>query len=118
MSPILAVIAKATVGVAGKVAVFGLLERHGKVCAVVVPNCGKETLMAKIRAHAVKGAVFYTDSKLSGLGKLRQTSADASTRPPSRKARATLTALKVFGVTPSNYSSNATVCDRKIFHSI
>lgn len=61
-------------GAAGKVAVFGLLERHGRVCAVVVPNCTKETLMGKIKAYAVKGAVFYTDeftsySDLQSFGK-------------------------------------------------
>ncbi len=48
-------------GAAGKVVVFGLLERHGQVIALAVPNCTKEILMAKIKAHAVKGAVFYTD---------------------------------------------------------
>lgn len=61
-------------GAAGKVAVFGLLERHSRVCAIVVPNCTKETLMDKIRGHAVKGAVFYTDqftsySDLQSFGK-------------------------------------------------
>ncbi len=48
-------------GAAGKVAVFGTLERAGKVFTVVVPNAKKETLMAKIRAATVKGSVFYTD---------------------------------------------------------
>jgi transposase len=48
-------------GAAGKVAVFGVLERAGKVFTVVVPNCKKETLMAKIEAATVKGSVFYTD---------------------------------------------------------
>ncbi len=48
-------------GAAGKVAVFGVLERDGKVYTVAVPNCKKETLMAKITAATVKGSVFYTD---------------------------------------------------------
>ena len=48
-------------GAAGKVAVFGILERDGKVYTVAVPNCKKETLMAKIEAATVKGSVFYTD---------------------------------------------------------
>ncbi len=48
-------------GAAGKVAVFGILERAGRVYTVAVPNCQKETLMAKIEAATVKGAVFYTD---------------------------------------------------------
>lgn len=48
-------------GAAGKVAVFGILERAGKVFTVAVPDCKKETLMAKLRAATVKGSVFYTD---------------------------------------------------------
>ena len=48
-------------GAAGKVRVFGLLERGGKVYSVVVPDCTKETLMAKIRDQSVKGSVYYTD---------------------------------------------------------
>ena len=42
-------------------AVFGILERAGRVYTVAVPNCKKETLMAKIEAATVKGSVFYTD---------------------------------------------------------
>lgn len=48
-------------GAAGKTAVFGILERDGRVCTVVVPDCRKETLMALIEGAAVKGSVFYTD---------------------------------------------------------
>ena len=61
-------------GAAGKVAVFGVLERAGKVYTVAVPDCKKETLMAKIEAATVKGSVFYTDefssyNDLSRFGK-------------------------------------------------
>lgn len=52
-------------GAAGKVAVFGILERAGKVYTVAVPDCKKETLMAKLRAATVKGSVFYTDEFVS-----------------------------------------------------
>lgn len=48
-------------GAAGKVAVFGLLERDRQVLALVVPDVSKETLMAKIKAHCLKGAVYFTD---------------------------------------------------------
>ncbi|MFO0796135.1 MAG: IS1595 family transposase [Gemmataceae bacterium] len=48
-------------GAGGKVAVFGILERAGRVYTVAVPDCKKETLMAKIEAATVKGSVFYTD---------------------------------------------------------
>ena len=61
-------------GAAGKVAVFGVLERGGKVFTVAVPDCKKETLMAKIEASTVKGSVYYTDefssyNDLARLGK-------------------------------------------------
>ncbi len=52
-------------GAAGKVAVFGILERAGKVYTVAVPDCRKETLMAKIQAATVKGSIFYTDEFVS-----------------------------------------------------
>jgi transposase len=54
-------------GAAGKVTVFGLLERNGRVCTVVVENVKKETLMAKIEAKSVKGSVYYTDQLQSYL---------------------------------------------------
>jgi transposase len=53
-------------GAGGKVAVFGILERAGKVFTVAVPDCEKETLMAKIRAATVKGSVFNTDVRSHG----------------------------------------------------
>jgi transposase len=52
-------------GAPGKVAVFGILERDGKVYTVAVPDCKKETLMAKITSATVKGSVFYTDEFVS-----------------------------------------------------
>ena len=57
-------------GAAGKVRVFGLLERGGRVYSVVVPDCTKETLMAKIRDHSAKGSVYYTD-EFGGYNDLR-----------------------------------------------
>ena len=55
-------------GAAGKVPVFGILERAGRVYTVAVPDCKKETLMAKIEATTVKGSVFYTDEFASYNG--------------------------------------------------
>ena len=57
-------------GAAGEVRVFGLLERGGKDYSVVVPDCTKETLMANIRAHSVKGSVYCTD-EFGGYNDLR-----------------------------------------------
>ena len=48
-------------GAAGKVTVFGMLERKGKIYATLVDNVSAETLMNEIKKHAEKGSVFYTD---------------------------------------------------------
>jgi transposase-like protein len=52
-------------GCGRKVAVFGVLERAGKVYNVAVPDCRKETLMAKIEAATVKGSIFNIDEFVS-----------------------------------------------------
>jgi len=54
----------------GKVAVQGLLERHGKdghstVRMSVVPNIRKGTLQANVRANVESGSSVYTDALLS-----------------------------------------------------
>jgi transposase-like protein len=54
----------------GKVAVQGLLARHGKdghsvVRASVVPNVRKTALQANVRQHVRRGAHVYTDELLS-----------------------------------------------------
>jgi len=46
---------------AGKVAVFGLLKRRGKVYTRPVPNVTRETLRAVIRQKVPKGATIYSD---------------------------------------------------------
>ncbi|MFN2576479.1 MAG: IS1595 family transposase [Pyrinomonadaceae bacterium] len=48
-------------GGAGKVAVMGLLERHGEVRTHVVSNVQAETLQSRIRQHVESGANLYTD---------------------------------------------------------
>jgi transposase-like protein len=48
-------------GGAGKVAVMGLLERHGEVRTHVVSNTQAETLQARIREHVEVGSSLYTD---------------------------------------------------------
>ena len=49
-------------GAGGKVPVFGLLKRGGKVHAVVIPNVQKATLLPIIRARIQPDSVVYTDS--------------------------------------------------------
>jgi len=46
----------------GKVAVMGLLERHGKVRAMVVPNTKRSSLQREVYSHVETGSRVYTDA--------------------------------------------------------
>ena len=48
-------------GAAGKIKVFGMLERQGKIFTTIVDNVTAETLMNEIKSNSEKGSVFYTD---------------------------------------------------------
>jgi transposase len=49
-------------GAAGKVAVFGILKRGGRVYTIIAPDLRRETLMPVIRDKVVPDSVVYTDS--------------------------------------------------------
>ena len=49
-------------GAGGKVAVFGILKRGGRVHTMVAPDLRRETLMPAIRDKVVPDSVVYTDS--------------------------------------------------------
>lgn len=49
-------------GAAGKVPVFGLLKRGGRVHALVIPNARTETLFPIIREKIKPDSIVYTDS--------------------------------------------------------
>jgi transposase-like protein len=55
-------------GTVGKSAVFGLLERHGKVRTKVVKNRKRGTLQAEVRANVAPGSELYTDALASYEG--------------------------------------------------
>ena len=48
-------------GAAGKVPVFGILERNGKVLVTVVPNVTAETLISLTVKTVRRGSIVYTD---------------------------------------------------------
>jgi len=48
-------------GVAGKVAVFGLLKRGGKVYTAIIADAKRETLMPIIREKVTPDSIVYTD---------------------------------------------------------
>jgi transposase len=49
-------------GAAGKVPVFGLLKRGGRVYTVMLPNAKAATLLSIVREKVVPDSVVYTDS--------------------------------------------------------
>ena len=49
-------------GGSGKVAVMGLLERHGEVRTVVVPNVRRKSLHGQVTQHVEQGATVYSDA--------------------------------------------------------
>jgi transposase-like protein len=52
----------------GKVAVMGLLERHGELRARVVPSVRKGTLQKAVRASVAPGSTVYSDASRSYNG--------------------------------------------------
>tara|TARA_B100001123_G_scaffold111831_1_gene130201 strand:+ start:55 stop:714 length:660 start_codon:yes stop_codon:yes gene_type:complete len=49
-------------GAAGKVAVFGLLKRGGKVYTAIIPNAKTETLLPIIQERVQPDSIVYTDT--------------------------------------------------------
>jgi transposase len=49
-------------GAAGKIPVFGILKRGGKVYTVMIPDVRKDTLLPIIRQKVVPDSIVYTDS--------------------------------------------------------
>jgi transposase-like protein len=49
-------------GMVGKVAVMGLLERHGEVRTKVIGNVRRPTLHSEIRKHVAPGSEVFTDA--------------------------------------------------------
>ena len=52
-------------GAAGKVIVFGILKRNGRVYTVVVDNAKSETLLPVIKKKIMPDSIVYTDSPSS-----------------------------------------------------
>ena len=48
-------------GAAGKILVFGIMKRNGKVHLSVVPNRKYKTLRQQIHDHTKTGSLYYTD---------------------------------------------------------
>jgi transposase-like protein len=49
-------------GMVGKIAVMGLLERHGRVRTMVIEGATRATLQPRVRQHVEAGSSLYSDS--------------------------------------------------------
>jgi len=58
-------------GTADKTAVFGIVERQGKVSAIVVPGTGQQTLIPQVKKNVVPDTTIYTD-EMSAYNPLNQ----------------------------------------------
>ena len=49
-------------GAAGKIAVFGLLKRNGRVYTAIIPDARTETLLPIIKEQVEPDSIVYTDT--------------------------------------------------------
>jgi len=92
-------------GAAGKVAVFGILKRQGKVYTVVVPDTKANTLMPIISSKIKPDSIVYTDSWHSynalDVGRFHHERINHST--DFAKGENHINALKTFGAKRKEY---------------
>ena len=97
-------------GAAGKVVVFGLLKRAGKVYVTIIPDTRSRTLAGIIRERVRPDSVVYTDAYRSydtlDVSEFRH-GASTTSRPSSRAAT-TSTASRTFGARPSGICAATT----------
>ena len=106
-------------GAAGKVPVFGLLKRNGKVFTVVIPDAKTATLLPIIRQQVKPDSIVYTDTgedithwmyqSLNTLGSIIVNSL--------RIKRITLMESRIFGTKRSVIYANLTEYQKTIFIS-
>jgi transposase len=49
-------------GAAGKIPVFGLLKRGGRVCTKIIPDASGATLIPIIKRKVIPDSIVYSDS--------------------------------------------------------
>ena len=105
-------------GAAGKVPVFGLLKRGGKVYAKVITDTKSRTLMGIMENKIVPDSIVYTDGyhsynavDVSGFKHCRIDHSDTC----SPTSKPTSTASRISGTRPSGTCADLTVYRKIIF---
>lgn len=104
-------------GAAGKIAVFGLLKRGGKVYTAIILNAKTETLLPIIEEKVMPDSIVYTDTfKAYNALDVSSFHHRASTSPNSLQiGRTTSMALKISGARLNVIYVNLTASNRVTF---
>ena len=102
-------------GAAGKVIVFGLLKRGGKVYTVAIANVRRTTSLPLIRQKIQPGSVVYTDghTAYNALGVPNSRISELTTARNSYAIATILTALKPFGRKRNDICENIMVSQNR-----
>ena len=103
-------------GAAGKIPVFGLLKRGGKVYTKIIPDASGATLIPIIKRKVIPDSIVYSDCWPATMCWMCRTSTTfASTiLNSSRIAKITSTGSRISGTRPSVICANSTVSQRSI----
>ena len=95
-------------GAAGKVAVFGILKRYGKVYTIVVENTKQDTLLPVIKRKIMPDSIVYTDCYKSYdvLDVSEFTHHRINLHNCLQTVKIISTALKTFGIRQSVFCAN------------
>jgi transposase-like protein len=97
---------------AGKVVVFGLLKRGGKVYAQTVRNTKSKTLMKVVRKKVAPDRALFTPTATAAITRWMWrhfTTSVSTTANTLHKAKTTSTALRTSGIRPSGCCVNIMV---------
>ncbi len=107
-------------GAAGKIPVFGILKRGGKVHTVMIPDVRKDTLLPIIRQKVVPDSIVYTDfipPMTSSTSPSSTTTGSTTQTPIFSIATITSTESRTSGTKPSARSADTTAFRKPTFRS-
>jgi len=105
-------------GAAGKVPVFGLLKRGGKVYAKVIPDVKGKTLRAIMEDKLVPDSIVYSDTFGSyNVLDISAFTTESTTPGCSRMGKRTSMASRISGTRPSGICANSTAFPSPTSHS-
>ena len=101
-------------GAGGKIPVFGLLKRGGRVYTKIISDASSETLIPIIKRKVIPDSIVYSDSwKAYTVLDVSDFTHFESTTPNALQTRRTTSmGLRIFGTRPNAICANSTVSRR------